>query len=192
MHPAHLRARTFAPVFVLALFIGGCCCGDLPSSGGAPASAEPASVFVGSCNDIERMSLCNEYMGDVGGVAEIVGSTTCEISEGTWSTDRCPASDLVLSCERDDQITYWYSSGGTPYEHAKATNLCNCAQGNDDCIRPGHAGGTDAQHLVTACCLKIYDMAIRDGKGKLEATSTATGSCNAANGWQINCAGYLE
>jgi hypothetical protein len=84
----------------------------------------PASGVVGAC-DVPTLSTCTRY-GEGTPDVRVLAQSACEQQHGHFIAGACPTASVVATCAANaaGDVTYYYSSGGTPYTSETGQAAC--------------------------------------------------------------------
>ena len=126
---------------LFALVIAGCGGGDggetgTESTGSAAGAGEGSGEGSGetaapapagkTCNDHKALSLCGEHGPEaIAAISEGFYKDFCELGEGVWGTEPCPADNRLATCDDGaGNIKHYYTDGGEPWDKARAEADC--------------------------------------------------------------------
>ncbi len=131
--------KTLLPLSVLALavaMISGCCCGgggssDIDWGDLNTATTDDPGTFAKSCDDRTAMSTCSEYTDNAMSLlGEDFYKGMCELTNGKWTTERCPADGMAGKCDDGmGTVTFYYTSGDSAYTADTAKSACTDMMG---------------------------------------------------------------
>ena len=85
-----------------------------------PETGTATQALRGSCNDAAGASICTEYYDFTPGYVQDL----CEMGGRPYNRGACSRANLVGTCQLAGNITFYYSTGGTPYTKASARTHC--------------------------------------------------------------------